>query len=317
MAVVDVVIPTYRGIHPSTNSNLTAMVLENTCRCGNHAPWKCTRGKHSIRINPHQRGSSVVHWARNQAITMALYGMEDSPDGRPPAEYFFLMDDDMLCLPGHLPRLLGYKADIVTGIATVRNDPPRPNIYCWNPDKGTYSQLNQWDWDANKLIPIDAVGAAYMLVKREVFERMAAEYLRCSFERAEDKRKFPRCDEIDTYWDRKAEMRFAKFQSAIAPGGDWKEADCWWFQFLDNMVDSQLREFGEDLSFCWKAKQLGYKIFADPQVIPGHVGEYSYNVLDWRAYLEQQIAEGNPPPDDIPVYQELHAVDRKPVGQSS
>lgn len=31
---------------------------------------------------------------------------------------------------------------------------------------------------------------------------------------------------------------------------------------------------GEDLSFCWRARQCGYKIVADPSIQLGHVGHY-------------------------------------------
>lgn len=31
---------------------------------------------------------------------------------------------------------------------------------------------------------------------------------------------------------------------------------------------------GEDLSFCWRARQLGYKIVVDPDITLGHVGSY-------------------------------------------
>ncbi len=31
---------------------------------------------------------------------------------------------------------------------------------------------------------------------------------------------------------------------------------------------------GEDLSFCWRARQLGYKIVCDPKITLGHVGHH-------------------------------------------
>ena len=33
-----------------------------------------------------------------------------------------------------------------------------------------------------------------------------------------------------------------------------------------------LKGFGEDLSFCWRARQCGYKVLLDPNVKCGHVG---------------------------------------------
>lgn len=44
---------------------------------------------------------------------------------------------------------------------------------------------------------------------------------------------------------------------------------------------------GEDVAFCWRARQCGYKIFCDPSVICGHVG---YSVVDdqfFHAFCEK------------------------------
>ena len=38
---------------------------------------------------------------------------------------------------------------------------------------------------------------------------------------------------------------------------------------------------GEDYSFCWKAKQLGYKLWCDSRIKPGHVGEFIFNEEVW------------------------------------
>lgn len=41
---------------------------------------------------------------------------------------------------------------------------------------------------------------------------------------------------------------------------------------------------GEDLSFCWRAKQCGYKIVADPQIQCGHVGHYVVDKSFYETY---------------------------------
>jgi hypothetical protein len=240
--------------------------------------------------------SSVVHWARNQTVAQALYGQPK--DGRPASEYLFLMDDDMVSQPHYLTRLAAYKADIVCGICTIRRDPPRPNIRFWSPERASFHDPIEWDWDAQKLMEIDAAGAAYMLVKRTVFEKMGQAYLDCKFEIEEDLRKITTnnagVSEIVTYWKRKSEARKERFETAVKEG-NWNATDCWWFQFLDNVVDNQVGELGEDLGFCWKAKKLGFKIYADPQVLPGHLGVYGYSISDFRAFIEESKAAGSMP----------------------
>ena len=44
---------------------------------------------------------------------------------------------------------------------------------------------------------------------------------------------------------------------------------------------------GEDSSFCWRARQCGYKIYCDPTLVCGHVG---YSVVDdkfFKAFSEK------------------------------
>lgn len=40
---------------------------------------------------------------------------------------------------------------------------------------------------------------------------------------------------------------------------------------------TQVGTTGEDLSFCWKAKQCGYRIYADSTLNIGHVGQFIVN----------------------------------------
>ena len=38
---------------------------------------------------------------------------------------------------------------------------------------------------------------------------------------------------------------------------------------------------GEDIAFCWRARQCGYKVYCDPSVVCGHVG---YSIIDDQFY---------------------------------
>ena len=40
---------------------------------------------------------------------------------------------------------------------------------------------------------------------------------------------------------------------------------------------------GEDISFCWRARDCGYKIMCDPELLCGHVGYAVINDVFWRA----------------------------------
>lgn len=304
MSVVDIVIPSRSGICEEAKGPLTSMLQHTNCFCRDertgaplHKPWECKKGKHHVRMMPPVYGSSVVHWARNQAIAQAMYGQPEG-DGRPATEYFLLMDDDMVPEPDYLLRLLSYKMDIVCGICTIRRDPPRPNIRYWNPEQARFYDPVKWDWNSQKVMEIDGAGAAFMLVKRAVFEKMAEAYRNCYFERIEFERMSALTEESTRKLADKSTLRHTVHNEATEKG-NWSARDGWWFQFFDNVVDKQVGEIGEDLTFCYKAKQLGYRIYADPQVLPGHLGLYAYSIKDWRQYIEQAEEAGILKVDEI------------------
>ena len=52
-----------------------------------------------------------------------------------------------------------------------------------------------------------------------------------------------------------------------------------------NAMFTPLNGVGEDLAFCWRARQLGYKIWCDPKITLGHVG---YNIVTKNFFLAFQ-----------------------------
>ena len=49
---------------------------------------------------------------------------------------------------------------------------------------------------------------------------------------------------------------------------------------------------GEDLSFCWRARQLGWKIIADPKIELGHVGHHVISRQYWEDFSAFKTAQG-------------------------
>lgn len=49
-----------------------------------------------------------------------------------------------------------------------------------------------------------------------------------------------------------------------------------WFEPMNN--------FGEDLSFCYRARQCGYDLYIDPSIICGHIGHITINESFYKAY---------------------------------
>ena len=54
-----------------------------------------------------------------------------------------------------------------------------------------------------------------------------------------------------------------------------------------------LNGFGEDLSFCWRARECGYEVFLDPKVSCGHVAHIVVTEAMSRAIQEGIQDEGN------------------------
>lgn len=50
---------------------------------------------------------------------------------------------------------------------------------------------------------------------------------------------------------------------------------------------------GEDLAFCWRARQCGYKVWCDPSIICGHVGYVISDDKFYLAYQQKQLEEQN------------------------
>ena len=71
-----------------------------------------------------------------------------------------------------------------------------------------------------------------------------------------------------------------------------------WFEFLKN---PQGGEWGEDMSFCWKATRLGYPIWVDTGITPQHLGDYGYTVEDFFPYEKawKQAATGEHEPREV------------------
>lgn len=54
---------------------------------------------------------------------------------------------------------------------------------------------------------------------------------------------------------------------------------------------SPIGRIGEDLSFCWRARECGYKIFADPNIFLGHCAHTVITKDFYEAFLKVQQGE--------------------------
>lgn len=213
---------------------------------------------------PTMRGSSVVHWTRNQLIAQLMLS-------KLPFTHVLFMDDDIVPPPDALVKLLSHGKDIIGAVCTKRKFPPIPNIrklmgngfqviYSWPQPEG--------------LLEVDGVGTGMMLISSWAIGRIAQAYFNCEYE----KKYMGMSDGVAAQWMKRRE-------EAVDD-----TADAFWFRFLPAMDGAG--EYGEDMAFCLLAKQVcGIPIFCDTSIQPGHIGTHPYSVKDFLPYRDAMIAK--------------------------
>jgi len=246
MATCDILMPSNRMMADQTREALRQMVEFSRCKCGEiavgevwagksreslqnllHQASECPMGKHNIWMAPTFK-ASILHYSRNECLKAR----------RPEVEYVLFVDDDMVMQADALDRLLSHGVDIVGGICTKRQDPPVPNINWFMDEVQNFGLAEQWDPQA-RLMEVDSIGTAFLLLSRKVIEDVAVAYHRAVYE---------------------------------ASGNGW------WCEHLKTVHG---HEWGEDVSLAWKARRIGYKVYADMTVIVGHIGDYVYDLGDY------------------------------------
>ncbi len=64
----------------------------------------------------------------------------------------------------------------------------------------------------------------------------------------------------------------------------------------------QAGEYGEDISFCLKAKTAGFKIHVHTDALIGHIGKYVYTMADVEAYRDWSAAQSPSAPRRLETY---------------
>lgn len=130
-------------------------------------------------------------------------------------DYCLFVDTDTIFPPHALNQLVAHDKDIVSGVVYMGTYPHSPAVFKRHPQHGLMAHM----WEIpNQLFEADAVGAAFLMVKKTV---------------------------IDKFRDPKI---IAEYGSPFA----------------------QIENFSEDISFCIRAKALGFQIWVDPTLKLGH-----------------------------------------------
>jgi GT2 family glycosyltransferase len=109
--------------------------------------------------------SSTIHVAREMLVNKMIIGGY---------EWIFFIDSDMTFAPDLLERLLSHDAPVVSAMCFKRISPYTPCFYrtCEMTDHGVHLEPFEFGTIPRKPFEVAAAGAACMLIRREVFEKI-------------------------------------------------------------------------------------------------------------------------------------------------
>lgn len=208
---------------------------------------------------------TLVEKARNDAVRNMLRD--------PNAGWLMFADGDMTWQPDALLRILGTAygelphADVVGGYCNLRGDLALPTI-----DSGT-GTWESW-FPGSGTVEVMRTGAAFVLVKRRVFEGLKDPWYRVRV----PARPIDFMAEVDNF----ARMKFDganPFRGLL--GREWERLEQCAMEDPSTTGDFVPGEVGEDSGFCDRARNAGFRIFVNTDIVTGHVDT---KVTDWTQH---------------------------------
>lgn len=195
------------------------------------------------------------------------------------ADLLVTLDSDMAFTPERVFQLVDTfvrqrtqmpELGVLGGLAFISNSPtlarPLPNLWIEHQTmRGEFLQLQTFPPGA--LIEVGATGGACLCIARDVLEKFAAEKINpyhhvCKVDYAALARQIQELDDL----------------SAI--------------EALMRDTVNRADQYGEDISFCWRVKDLGYRILVHTGIIFDHSKATLLGELQYHAALE---ADGRNP----------------------
>jgi hypothetical protein len=215
---------------------------------------------------------TLVEKARNDAVRHLLGAFDRT------AQWILYVDGDMTFQPDALMRLLQVAfgthpfADVIGAYCTLKGDVGLPTI-----DTGT----GTWEpvYPGRGPVEVMRTGAAFLLCKRHVFERLPEPWFRMRV----PARPIDFMAEVDN-WARMKLNGSNPFRGL--PGQPWEKL----LELASSDPSSQTftpTEVGEDSAFCDRVRNSGMRILVHTDVEIGHLES---KVTDWRT-MKKKMAE--------------------------
>jgi hypothetical protein len=161
------------------------------------------------------------------------------------ATHLLIIDCDIVFSPVHIKRILSHDLPIVAGLYP-KKEPTTPPCCCGFND-GTRQVTED-------LVEVRRVGRGFILIAREVFERMKEE------NGGHAKR-----------YHNHGRVEWEFFESGVVTG----DMSCY-EDDLDEQGNPKREWLSEDWFFCERARALGYRILVDTRIALGHEGTFLY-----------------------------------------
>jgi len=218
------------------------------------------------------QGTLLPH-ARNKIVDY-IYKAE------PDFTHILLVDADMCNFtPEHIQKLIDADKDVISGLFNERK-PPYGTISAFTDEDADNFKDN---FKNGKVVPTEIVGAAFTLIKREVFDKMREEtsegpiWFTCD--------RFPResiGEEIKNFIAETVSLCETQPEQALLDA-----------IFFGQTAHIGSRFLGEDINFSRKAVALGFKLFIHLGCVIGHVGEINCDIYKKNDYNRNKlITEG-------------------------
>jgi hypothetical protein len=187
---------------------------------------------------------SLIPRGRNNLVAKMLHNSA--------ATHLMFIDVDLGFEPEAILRLLVANQDVVGGVYPMKRIPIR---YVINtvPDPVMFGDL----------VEVSTLGTGFMLVKREVLEKMIVAH---------------------------PEL---KYRDNIGIGQQYEPL---MYGLFDTMIDKDDNYLSEDWTFCYLWRLMGGKIFADTGIKLDHTGYHKYegDVAELKRVLTNQTSNGGP-----------------------
>lgn len=207
---------------------------------------------------------TLVEKARNEAVRQML---------RAGAGWLCMVDGDMTFEPNSLHRLLATaygempQADAIGAYCSLRGELALPTI-----DSGT-GTWESW-YPGSGVVEVMRTGAAFLLVKRHVFEGLKDPWFRMRV-------PFDRWVSIMAELDNFARIKFdGRNPFRGLPDAEWEKLEKAATEDPSAVPEQFVPvEVGEDSGFCDRARNAGFRLFVHTDVVCGHVDS---KIVTWQ-----------------------------------